>query len=73
LIAVVSRHRQLRVELEYCRERVRYAQQQVDNYARTADLSTDLATKTLRKLADDLKRALDDTRSLQKQLDDLMD
>jgi hypothetical protein len=53
--------------------RVRYAQQKVDDYARTADLSTDLATQTLRKLADDLKRALDDTRSLQKQLDDLMD
>jgi hypothetical protein len=63
----------LRAELEYCRERVRYAQQKVDDCARTADLSTDLATQTLRKLADDLKRALDDTRSLQKQLDDLMD
>jgi hypothetical protein len=73
LIAVVSRHRQLRVELEYCRERVRHAQQQVDDYARAADLSTDVATKTRRKLADDLKRALDDTRLLQKQLDDLMD
>jgi hypothetical protein len=73
LIEVVSRHRQLRVDLEYCRERVRYAQQQLDDYARTADLSTDLATKMLRKLADDLKRALDDSRSLQKQLDDLMD
>jgi len=34
-------------------------------------LGTDLATQTLRKLADDLKRALDDIRSLQKQLDDL--
>jgi hypothetical protein len=73
LIEVVSRHRQLRVDLEYCRERVRYAQQQLDDYVRTADLSTDLATKMLRKLADDLKRALDDSRSLQKQLDDLMD
>jgi hypothetical protein len=73
LIEVVSRHRQLRVDLEYCRERVRYAQQQLDDYARTTDLSTDLATKMLRKLADDLKRALDDSRSLQKQLDDLMD
>jgi hypothetical protein len=73
LIEVVSRHRQLRVDLEYCRERVRYAQQQLDDYARTADLSTDLATKMLRKLADALKRALDDSHSLQKQLDDLMD
>jgi hypothetical protein len=73
LIEVVSRHRQLRVDLEYCRERVRYAQQQLDDYARTTDLSTDLATKMLRKLADDLKRALDDSHSLQKQLDDLMD
>ena len=69
----MSRRRQLRAELEFCRERVRYAQQKVDDYARTADLSTDLATRTLRKLSDDLKRALDDTRSLQKQLDDLMD
>jgi len=39
----------------------------------TADLSTELAPTTLRKLADDLKRAHDDTRSLQKELDDLMD
>ncbi len=65
----MSRHHQLRVDLEHCRERVRYAQL----YTLTADLSTELATRTLRKLAGDLKRAQDDNRWLQKELDDLMD
>ena len=69
----MSRHHQLRVDLEHCRERVRYAQRQLEEYTVTADLSTELATTSLRKLSDDLKRAHDDTRWLQKQLDDLMD
>jgi hypothetical protein len=69
----VSRHHQLRVDLEHCRERVRYAQRQLEDYTLTADLSTEPATTTLRKLADDLKQAHDDTRWLQKELDDLMD
>jgi len=63
----------LRVELEHFRERVRYAQRQLEDYTLTADLSTELATTTLRTLAGDLKRAHDDTRWLQKELDDLMD
>ena len=69
----MSRHHQLQVELKHCRERVRYVQRQLEDYALTADLSTVLTTTTLRKLADDLKRAHDDTRWLQKELDDLMD
>ena len=69
----MSRHHQLQVELEHCQERVRYVQRQLEDYAFTANLNTVPATKTLRKLADDLKRAHDDTRSLQKELDDLMD
>jgi hypothetical protein len=69
----MSRHHQLRVDLEHCRERVRYAQRQLEEYTLTADLSTELATRTLRKLSDDLKQAHDDTRWLQKELDDLMD
>jgi len=69
----VSRHHQLRVDLKHCRERVRYAQRQLEDYTLTADLSTELAPTTLRKLADDLKRAHDDTRSLQKELEDLME
>ena len=69
----MSRHHQLRVDLEHCRERVRYAQRQLEDYTLKADLSTELATTTLRKLADDLQRAHDDTRWLQKELDDLMD
>ena len=68
----MSRHHRLRVDLEHCRG-VRYAQRQLEDYTLTADLSTELAPTTLRKLADDLKRAHDDTRSLQKELDDLMD
>ena len=69
----MSRHHQLRVDFEHCRERVQYAQRQLEDYTLTADLSTELGTTTLRKLADDLKRAHDDTRRLQKELDDLMD
>jgi hypothetical protein len=69
----MSRHHQLRVDLEHCRERVRYAQRQLEDHTLTAGLSTELATRTLRKLAGDLKRAQDDNRWLQKELDDLMD
>jgi hypothetical protein len=69
----MSRHHQLRLDLEHCRERVRYAERQLEAYTLTADLSTEFAARTLRKLSDDLKRAHDDTRWLQKQLDDLMD
>jgi len=53
----VSRYHQLRVDLEHCRERVRYAQRQLEDYTLTADLSTELAPTTLRKLADDLAGA----------------
>jgi len=73
VVVAMSRYDQLQVDLEHCRKRVQYAERQLEDYTLAADLSTELAARTLRKLADDLKRAHDDTRWLQKELDDLMD
>ena len=73
VVAAMSRYHQLQADLEHCRKRVQYAERQLEDYTLAADLSTELAARTLRKLADDLKRAHDDTRWLQKELDDLMD
>jgi predicted nucleic acid-binding Zn-ribbon protein len=69
----MGRHQQLRISLEDCRERVKCAQRQLDEYAGTLNLSDASSLRTHRKLSDDLQRAQDDARSLQKQLDDLMD
>lgn len=69
----MGRHQQLRNSLEDCRQRVKYAQRQLDEYTNTVDVSDASSVCTLRKLADDLERAKDDVRSLQEQLDDLMD
>ena len=69
----MSRLAQLRAALERSRDRVGYCQRQLDDYARTADLSTEPAQRTHRKLAADLQRAIDDARWIEKQLDDLMD
>jgi predicted nucleic acid-binding Zn-ribbon protein len=69
----MGRHQQLRTSLDGCRERVKYAQRQLDEHSSTLDLSDASSVQTLRKLANDLERAKDDARSLQEQLDDLMD
>jgi hypothetical protein len=69
----MGRHQQSRTSLEDCRQRVKYAQRQLDEYTSTLDFSDASSVRTLRKLADDLQRAQDDARSLQEQLDDLMD
>jgi hypothetical protein len=71
--AEMSRLPQLRAALERCQARVRYCEHHLSDYVRTADLSTDPAQRTHRKLAADLKRAIDDAGWLQKQLDDAMD
>ena len=69
----MSRYHELQVELEHCRNRVQYAERQLEDYTLTADSNTELTARTVRKLADELKRAHDDAHSLQKELDDLID
>lgn len=64
---------QLRVSLERCRERREYCERQLSDFVKSADLSDPRQERCWKKLRSDLERAEADIRSIQKQLDDLMD
>jgi hypothetical protein len=70
---VVGRVHQLRACLERCRERREYCERQLTEFVKSADLSDPRQRRSWKKLRADLERAESDVRSLEKQLDDLMD
>jgi uncharacterized protein (DUF342 family) len=70
---LVERIHQLRVSLERCRERREYCERQLSEFVKSADLSDPRQQRREKKLRADLERGESDVRSLEKQLDDLMD
>jgi hypothetical protein len=70
---LVEQVHQLRVSLERCRERREYCERQLSEFVESADLSDPRQQRREKKLRADLERAESDVRSLEKQLDDLMD
>jgi hypothetical protein len=69
----VERVHQLRVSLERCQERREYCERQLSEFVESADLSDPRQQRREKRLRADLERAESDVRSLEKQLDDLMD
>ena len=69
----MSRVDQLRISLTRCRDRSAYCERQLADFAESADLSDPHQQRALQKLRFDLQLAESDVRSLQIQLDDLMD
>jgi hypothetical protein len=69
----VERVHQLRLSLERCRERREYCERQLTEFVKSADLSDPRQQRCWKKLRSDFERAESDVRSLEKQLDDLMD
>jgi hypothetical protein len=69
----MSQHNQLREALERSKKRRAYCQNQLQDFASSADPSDPRQKRTWQKLRDDLSQAESDVRSIRRQLDDLMD
>ena len=72
-VEAMSQRNQLREALERSKGRRSYCQKQLQDFASSADLSDPRQKRTCQKLRDDLSQAESDVRSIQRQLDDLMD